>query len=101
MIERAVRGKTVYIRAPKCEMQISSLSPEKILVRITGTDNGELGRIPFDELNARLTSNDMELFVDTSGATGVSNAVTEQWQKWFNTNRKRLKKVHIFATSKF
>ena len=102
MIERTVRGNTIFIRGSKCALQISVIAPSKIFVRLTGNDDGELGRIPFDDLKSRLGSDQtIELFIDTSEATGVSNVVTEQWQKWFTTNRNHFKKIHLFATSKF
>ena len=102
MIDRTVRGETVYITGTTCEIQITTLSRGKIFLKLQGNDCGELGRIPFEDLNHKLDPrNKTEIFIDTSAATGVSTSVTDQWEKWFATNRSKLLMVHLYAPSKF
>ena len=102
MADRVVQGNTVFIRGSKCEIRITRLNAGKILLKLIGNDHGELGRIPFDDLNHYLEGRrKSDLFIDTSLATGVSLAVTEQWEKWFGVSKNKLATIHLFTPSKF
>jgi hypothetical protein len=102
MIERNVRGNRISIQGTKCEVRIWTFQQAKVLIELVGNDSGELGRIPFDELNHHLRlAGKLELFIDTSRATGVSIPVTEQWEKWFAAHRQDLRGVHLFASNKY
>jgi hypothetical protein len=102
MIDRTVQGNRVIIKGRRCSMRIEERSSGKIILEIEGQDDGELGRIPFDDLDAMLNrAGNAQLFVDTALATGVSLAVAEAWAKWFRTHKDQLDGVFILAPERF
>jgi hypothetical protein len=104
MIDRTVQANIVCIKGTKCEIRITRIGDRKILINLIGNDDGELGRIPFDDLNHALDAagnQAPDLFIDVSQAKGVSPHVIEQWEKWFAGNRSKLATVHLYTQSKF
>jgi hypothetical protein len=93
---------SLRLRAGDVAFTYNRLRPGALLVRIRGYDRGELGHAVFEPLNAELTiAQPMVLFVDTSRAEGASTAVSEAWTSWFQTNRTRVREIHILVASKY
>lgn len=72
-----------------------------VLVVITGTDIGEHGEAPFEELSNDLGSEPVELFVDARHSQGVTLDVSGRWARWFSQNREALHSVHMLTGSRF
>jgi hypothetical protein len=73
-----------------CTMSIAAPAPGVVLVRITGTDTGELGDEPFATLAPLLTEARTALFVDAREARGPSVDVGDAWAQWLARHRGRL-----------
>lgn len=92
---------SLRLRASGLTFLYTRLRPGALLVRIQGDDRGQLGALVFEQLNAELSiSPPLALFVDTTAAEGAAPGVSEAWTAWFQTNRPRLKEVHILVASK-
>ncbi len=92
---------THRLRAGGLTFLYTRLRPGALLVRIQGNDRGQLGALVFEELNTELSiAPPLVLFVDTTAAEGAAPGVSEAWTAWFQTNRSRLKEVHILVASK-
>lgn len=73
-----------------------------VVVTITGTDVGELGQAPFQELAHDLVDpRPLEMFVDTRGTRGVSLDVSKDWTFWLRNNRARLSRVTMLPGTRF
>jgi hypothetical protein len=73
-----------------------------VVIRIAGTDVGELGDLPFQELARDLETNDsLQLFVDARAASGPSVDVSSRWASWFRKHQQRLDRVVMLPGSRF
>ena len=73
-----------------------------VVIRIAGTDVGELGDLPFQELAKDLAASDsLQLFVDARDASGPSVEVSSQWGSWFRKNRQVFDRVVMLPGSRF
>ena len=98
VLERGV----IKLSAGECTFTFEQPRPGLLLVTIIGHDRGELGSSTVDEILLAIgRGGPLELFVDASRATGVAVTVSDEWTRFFATNRDRLKRVHILVTSEF
>jgi hypothetical protein len=73
-----------------------------VVIRIAGTDVGELGDLPFQELAKDLEANEsLQLFVDARAASGPSVEVSSQWASWLRTHQQRFARVIMLPGSRF
>jgi len=85
-----------------CTMVIKVLAPAVILIRIEGTDVGELGEAPFHTLMPLLeTAGSVELFIDARSARGPSIDVSGDWARWLLAHRSHLLHVSMLTGSRF
>ena len=86
--------------APGCAVAITRVTERRVLVRLLGTDCGELGQDPFRELEKSLASdNALELFFDLHSATAASMDVVGSWALWLRRHRARLARVNMLTGS--
>jgi len=92
----------VRLSCPTCAFVYRRLRPGVLLVSISGSDKGDLGTAPVDEVSAEIERfGPIDLFVDTRGAVGVAREASDLWTAWFRDNQQRLEQVSILATSRF
>ena len=72
-----------------------------VVLILSGTDIGELGRAPFEALEADLAQGPIEVFIDARQARTASVAVTSEWALFFRNHRERIARVHILTTTRF
>jgi hypothetical protein len=82
-------------------MGICRPRPGIILVVITGTDIGEHGEAPFEELTRDVESDAVQLFVDARHSQGVTLDVSGRWARWLSNHRESLQGVHMLTGSRF
>jgi hypothetical protein len=85
-----------------CTIEIRRPAQGVVVVKLSGTDTGELGDAPFVELAPDLAINDhIELFIDASSVRGASIDVSGQWASWMRTHKKQLVHVHMLTGTRF
>src|SRR5690606_31850078 len=72
-----------------------------VLLTIEGTDVGEHGLAPFDELAADVLWAPFILFIDARNSRGVTTDVSSAWCKWLARNRRALGAVHMLSGSAY
>jgi len=68
---------------------------------ITGTDVGEHGTGPFEELASDVRTGPLTLFVDARNSRGVTIDVSSEWCQWLSRNRRALSEIHMLTGSPF
>ena len=72
--------------------------PGVLHVTISGYDSGQFGTATLDEiLTAIAREGKLELFVDAREASSAGVGVSEDWTRFFSTNRENLSKVHVLV----
>jgi len=84
-----------------CCISMSRVAEGRVLVRLLGSDHGELGCEPFRELERSFGAKPLELFFDLYAATGATVDVSGSWAVWLRRNRDRLGSVGILTGSSF
>ena len=87
--------------AASCCVAISRVTERRVLVRLLGTDYGELGLEPFIELEKNLAAAPVELFFDLYSATGATMDVSGSWALWLRRHRDRIGSVSMLTNSLF
>jgi hypothetical protein len=82
-------------------MDIERPARSVVVVRISGSDTGELGDRPFRELAADLEAGPLELFIDGRETKGASIEVSGDWAVWLRKHRPRLRRVTMLTGSRF
>lgn len=85
-----------------CSIVLERLAESVVLLRISGTDTGELGDSPMQALHEWLTdSNPVKFFIDARAVRGASIDVSSEWAAWLNAHRSQLQSVTMLTGSKF
>ncbi|MBS2023184.1 MAG: hypothetical protein JST92_12285 [Deltaproteobacteria bacterium] len=82
-------------------MTIDRRAPSVVVVRITGSDVGELGDAPFRELERQLAQGPFSLFIDARKTKGASIDVSNLWARWLRTHRDDLVRIHMLTGSRY
>lgn len=93
--------RTVRLEGTHATMEIERIGPVAVVIRIEGTDVGELGHEPFRELELALEAGPVELFIDARGTRGASIDVSSGWALWLRKHRERLRQVTMLSGSRF
>jgi phage regulator Rha-like protein len=94
--------KSVSFEGAHCAVVLEQLSESLIVMRLTGTDTGELRDAPIKTLNEWLVGvNAVEFFIDARNVRGASVDVSSEWSAWFTANRTRFKTITMLTGSKF
>ncbi len=89
------------LTAGDCTFLYRRLRSGALLVVISGDDRGQFGNESLDELRLELMRHKpLELFVDARASVGVALSVSQDWTKFFSTNRENLKRVSVLVGSK-
>ncbi len=92
----------VRLSSERCSFTYQRPRPGVVFMRIVGTDRGEFGTAPMDELREDLSRYaPIELFFEMDESTGTNLPVQEAWTAWFSGNRPALKNVSVLTRSKF
>ena len=71
-----------------------------LLVTISGLDIGQFGTTTLDEISAAINRDGkIELFIDAQRSDGAVVAVSEEWTRFFASNREKLSRVHVLVGS--
>jgi hypothetical protein len=94
-------GGVVRLTAGGCTFEYRRPRPGALLVTITGMDSGQFGTTPLDEITTALArEGPLELFVDAREAVGAAVSVSDDWTRFFSSQRARLTRVHVLVGSK-
>lgn len=93
--------KSVCFEGTHCAVMLEQLSETLIVMRLSGTDTGELRDVPIKTLNEWLAGvNAIEFFIDARSVRGASIDVSNEWSAWFTANRARFKFITMLTGSK-
>ena len=94
--------KSVNFEGAHCAVVLEQFSPSLVLMRLSGTDTGELHDAPMRTLDAWLAeSGEVEFFIDARDVRGASIDVSSDWAAWFTANRERFKSITMLTGNKF
>ncbi|MET0402644.1 MAG: hypothetical protein ABW123_09585, partial [Cystobacter sp.] len=76
--------------------------PGVVVMHVTGTDEGEFGTQPRDELAEDLRLHaPIALFIELDDAAGARLPTQEAWSEWYSTHRSALRSVHVLTRTKY
>jgi hypothetical protein len=99
--------KEIRHEGTHCVLLIQELSSGVIVLKIAGTDVGQFGSAPMQELNEILAAREplelfpVELFIDARDVSGASLDVSSDWARWLSAHKSRLSRVHMATGSRF
>jgi hypothetical protein len=98
----AALPKSASFEGAHCTLVLEQLSASLFLMRLSGTDTGELRDAPMSTLDEWLAeAHAIEFFIDARNVRGASIDVSSDWAAWFTANRERFKSVTMLTGSKF
>lgn len=84
-----------------CSLRMRSSSDGIVVMRISGTDIGEFGRQPMEELEKCLTeTGPAHLFIDARDVRGASMNVSGAWAEWLRSHRSQLRHISMLTGSR-
>jgi len=84
-----------------CSLVLERPADSVVLLRISGTDTGELADAPMQVLNGWLTSSArVKFFIDARAVRGASIDVSSEWAAWLNAHRSQLESVTMLTGSR-
>jgi hypothetical protein len=85
-----------------CSIVLERPSESVVLLRISGTDTGELGDAPMQALHGWLSEGaSVKLFIDARAVRGASVDVSSEWAAWLSDHRSQLAMVTMLTGSRF
>jgi hypothetical protein len=94
-------GGAVRLSAGDCTFDYHRPRAGALYVTIRGYDTGQFGTSTLDEMVAAMArERPLELFVDAREAYGAAISVSNDWTRFFATNRASLTRVHVLVGSK-
>lgn len=89
------------LSAGDCTFVYRRPRPGVLLVTISGDDAGQFGTATLDAIASAIQrERPLELFVDAREAIGAAVSVSDDWTRFFSTNRASLSRVHVLVGSK-
>jgi hypothetical protein len=95
------RVTEVTWEAPHSKLRLRRPANGVVVLEISGSDIGEHGTGPFEELATDLHEAPFALFVDAKESRGVTIDVSSDWSRWLARNRASLLGVHMLTGSPF
>jgi hypothetical protein len=93
--------KTASFEGAHFAVELEQLSERLIVMRLRGTDIGELLDAPMKTLDEWLVGvNGVEFFIDARNVRGASIDVSSEWSAWFMANRSQFKTITMLTGSK-
>jgi hypothetical protein len=91
-------GGNVRLSSGDCTFLYHRPRPGVLRITISGYDSGQFGTATLDEiLTAINREGRLELFVDAREASGAATVVSDDWTRFFSTNREKLSRVHVLV----
>ena len=98
----AIEHRLIRFEGVHCTIVLERAADSVIVLRISGTDTGELGDAPMQALHEWLgLSGPVKLFIDARAVRGASIDVSSEWASWLNEHRTRLQSITMLTGSKF
>lgn len=92
----------IRFESPYSNMSLEFPAPGVALLRIAGTDIGEHGFGPMQELEKRLsTAGPTHLFIDARETKGASIEVSGDWAQWLGRHKARLGHICMLVGSPY
>jgi hypothetical protein len=89
------------LSAGQCTFRYRRPRPGILCVTITGHDTGQFGTATLDEIASAMNrERPLELFIDARDAIGAATRVSDDWTRFFSSNRAQLTHVHVLTSSK-
>ncbi|HXU67803.1 MAG TPA: hypothetical protein VN947_00665 [Polyangia bacterium] len=82
-------------------LTIRQIAPAVVLLKISGSDYGELGTAPFHVLEKVLREGPFSLFIDARATKGASVDVSNVWAQWLRKHRDDLVRIHMLTASRY
>jgi hypothetical protein len=93
---------SVRFEGVHCSIALERVATSVVLLRISGTDTGELGDAPMQALNGWLAGPEpVKFFIDARAVRGASIDVSSEWAAWLNAHRAQLRSVTMLTGSTF
>lgn len=94
--------KSVSFEGAHFAVELEQLSETLIVMRLRGTDTGELLDAAIKVLDEWLVGvNAVEFFIDARNVRGATIDVSSEWAAWFTENRSHFKTITMLTGSKF
>jgi hypothetical protein len=85
-----------------CTLSIEGFPSGVVIVKISGTDVGEFGDGPMQELKECLKGiSPIHLFIDARDVRGASIEVSGEWAGWLQANKTDLRDISMLTGSRF
>jgi len=85
-----------------CTFVIERVPGDVVVVRISGTDIGELADAPMIALNNEVSAGGpVDLFIDARDVRGASIEVSGEWASWLSSHKESLRAVTMLTGSRF
>ena len=85
-----------------CAIELRRISHSLILMRMSGSDTGELHDAPMRTLDEWLAHTEaVEFFIDARKVRGASIDVSSDWAAWFTAHREQFKSITMLTGNKF
>jgi hypothetical protein len=97
----SARITEVTWEAPHSVLRLRRPAHGIVLLVLSGTDIGEHGSGPFQELERDLAGEPFALFVDARDSRGVTIEVSGEWCRWLAKHRNGLASIHMLTGSPF
>ena len=98
----AIEHRLIRFEGVHCTIVLERAADSVIVLRISGTDTGELGDAPMQALHEWLGScGPVKLFIDARAVRGASIDVSSEWASWLNEHRSQLQSITMLTGSKF
>jgi hypothetical protein len=84
-----------------CNFMIQRFPHGIVVLKISGTDTGELGDAPMLRLDEYMQDGPVQLFIDARNVRGASIEVSAEWAKWLAARKHNLRLVSMLPGSRF
>jgi hypothetical protein len=91
----------VSFESANSTLRIRRVSANAVVLSISGSDIGEFGDGPFEELQQHLADGPIDLFIDARHTRGATTDVSSRWAQWLAKNRAGLSGIYMLTGSRF
>lgn len=93
--------RSAELRSSRSAWVIEALPPSTLLARVSGTEDGVIADLLFEEMERTLAMLQPRpaWFVDLSAVRTISSAAVDNWAAWLEPRRTELRQVHVLPPS--
>ena len=84
-----------------CTLTLEQPASGVVVLRISGSDTGEFGEAPMQQLGEWLTGHKTQFFIDARDVRGASIEVSGDWAVWLGRHKDHLAGVTMLTGSRF